>query len=130
MSSRVDSIVARRNTREWIKIDPVTITLRRPTYVESEAGGKVRSNPATLSPQVFRITPFSGQVWDRTKTTPDEGRVADVTQSLVGYYDADVQQNDEFDWVKDGVTGIYKVVHVSPHRHYRVSATIEFRKLR
>jgi len=128
MSNRAELTIARKNTRAFVSADPIRVALRRRTYIVSAAGGRVQGDPVTLPLQTFRIIPFSGQVWDRTKTTPDEGRVLDVTQQLVGYYDADVQQNDEFDWVQDGISGVYTIVHVSPHRHYRVSATLEFRK--
>ncbi len=128
MSNRAELTTARRNTRSFILADKVKIALRRPQYTESEAGGRIQISPVILPSQDFRIVPFSGQVWDRTKTTPDEGRVSDVTQQLVGYYNADIETNDEFEWDFDGLTGFYKVVHVSPKRHYRVSATIEFRK--
>lgn len=129
MSNRAELVVARKNTIALINADPRTISLRRPTFVTSAAGGKIKGSPVTVSPQTFRIVPSSGQVWDRTKSTPDEGRVLDVTMMLIGRYDADIEQNDEFDWDEDGMAGYWKVIHVSPLRHYRTQATIEFVKL-
>lgn len=65
---------------------------------------------------------MSGLVWDRSKVTPDEGNIADVTEQLIGLPDADVQKNDFF--AHDA--GWFKVVHVSPVRGYRKEARLQY----
>lgn len=124
-----------KNTLAFIMANPVVVepglVLRRPKAVKShETGGVIRVDPDLLPPQLFRIVPMSGLVWDRSRTTPDEGNIEDVTEQLIGLPDANIQKNDYFphpDNVGETNTGgWYKVTHVSPVRGYRREARLRY----
>lgn len=104
-----------RSTRQFILANSVRVQLRRPVVTKSAAGGTTNGAPEVLPAQTFRIVPMSGLVWDRSVTTPDEGRIADVTEILIGMPECDVQVNDWF----PNDTGFMLIVHVSPVRGYR-----------
>lgn len=118
--------IARKNTVAFINADRYNVEFNRPLYMESEAGGIVSAGTDLILPQMARFVPLSGLVWDRSDTTPDEGRLPDVTEQLVMRWDADVKKEDWFPWDKDGLTGRLLVVHVSRFRHYRTSALLRF----
>jgi hypothetical protein len=111
-----------KNTKAFIEANPVRIQLRRPKIEKTSAGGKRRVNPDLIPAQSFRITPMSGLVWDRAKTTPDEGSIPDVTEILIGLPDANIQKGDYFP--HEG--GWFKIEHVSPLRGYRKEARLSF----
>ena len=116
-------LIGVKNTLAFIKANKVEVELYRPTVVKTEAGGKVKGEPTRIDPQWFRIVPMSGLVWDRAKTTPDEGSVPDVTEQLIGLPDADVKKDDYFAAPHGGW---YKVVHVSPVTGYRKEARLQY----
>lgn len=118
--------VARLNTAVLIDADPRVIQLRRPTRVRTPAGGLKSTGDTILPEQSFTVVPLSGNVWDRSDPTPDEGRLPDVTHQLVGMHDADVRKNDWFPWNEDGIEGKYIVTHVSTKRRYRTSCNLRF----
>lgn len=105
-----------KNTKAFIDANKITVQLRRPQIQRTEAGGVRKIDPDLLPAQTFRIVPMSGLVWDRSRTTPDEGMVQDVTSMLICMPDADVEINDYFPGENGGW---YKVHHVSPVTGYR-----------
>lgn len=112
-----------KNTKAFIDASPTEVELRRPRKEVTEAGGSRKVTPDFLPSQAFRIVPMSGLVWDRSRSTPDEGRIDDVTMQLIGMPDADVRKNDYFP-APDG--GFYLVTHVSPLTGYRREARLKF----
>lgn len=118
ISNAVERRVGILNTRSFIDANPTTIVLRRPAKKQTPAGGTVRTEPEVLPEQKGRIVPMSGLVWDRSRTTVDEGVVPDVTEMLVMLPDADVMQNDFFP-CGTSLGGWFRVVHVSPVEGYR-----------
>lgn len=126
--------VGEKNTLAFIEADPVhqkpgTI-LRRPKTTKTAAGGVKRVEPDLLPPQLVRIVPMSGLVWDRSRTTPDEGRIQDVTEQLIGMPSLDVKPNDFFP-APDNVSeldtgGWYVVTHVSPVKGYRRESRLRY----
>lgn len=113
-----------KNTEAFIRANVVRIQLRRPQVVRTEAGGVRKTDPELLAEQEFRIVPMSGLVWDRGRTTPDEGLVQDVTEQLIAMPDADVRQNDYFP--AEHGDGWFIVNHVSPVRGYRKECRLRF----
>lgn len=126
ITDSAEAIIGKRNTREFIRANQQMVRLMRPTTVKTEAQGIKKGTPQQLPEQAFRIVPMSGLVWDRSRTTPDEGKIDDVTEQLIGMPDADVQKNDYFP-VEDG-SGWYRVEHVSPVQGYRKEARLTFMK--
>lgn len=126
ITDEAERIVGIRNTKAFIRANKITVQLRRPQVMRTEAGGVQKQEPALIPAQDFRVVPMSGLVWDRSRTTPDEGQIDDVTEQLIGLPDADVKMNDYFP-VEDG-SGFYKITHVSPVRGYRSEARLKFSK--
>jgi len=124
ITNEVERKVGLRNTLEFIKANETKVLLLRPDTKLTEAGGVVRTEPSLLPAQSFRIVPMSGLVWDRSRTTPDEGRIDDVTEQLIGMPDADVLKNDYFE--AEDQTGWYQVTHISPVQGYRKEARLRF----
>lgn len=123
ITNTVERIVGIRNTKAFIHANKITVQLRRPRIQETESGGVRKLEPTLLPPQDFRIVPMSGLVWDRSRTTPDEGMVQDVTEQLICMPDADVQVNDYFP-TENG--GWFKIHHVSPVTGYRKEARLRY----
>jgi hypothetical protein len=119
-------LVGRRNTDAMIAAEPITRAFRRPVFSETSSGGRRQTGFAQLPEQTFTITPLSGQVWDRSDPTPDEGRLPDVTEQVIGRYNMDIQKDDQIPWEQDGLVGYLLVVHVMRHRGFRTSALIRF----
>ena len=124
ITNEVERIMGTRNTRAFILANRVRVQLRRPQNQRTEAGGIRRIDPELLPAQEFRIVPMSGLVWDRSRTTPDEGRIDDVTEQMICLPNADVKKNDYFP-TEDG-TGWFKIDHVSPVQGYRLEARLKF----
>lgn len=118
--------VARLNTTVMIEADVRELELRRPVRTRTPAGGLTKATDILLPVQKFRVIPLSGNVWDRSDPTPDEGRLPDVTHQLLGEYNANVRKNDWFPWEEDDLVGKYIITHVSPFRHYRTSCNLRF----
>jgi len=118
--------VGRKNTLAMIAKEPITKSFRRPVFEETQSGGQRITGYQTVPEQTFTITPLSGQVWDRSDPTPDEGRLPDVTEQVVGRWDMDINKLDEIPWEQDGLVGYLKVLHVSRLRNFRTSALIKF----
>lgn len=111
-----------KNTLAFIRAHYTMAAIRRPQVEETAAGGKRKIDPLILPEQMVRVIPMSGLVWDRAKTTPDEGSIPDVTLMMVAHPDVDVQKNDYFPYAN----GWVKVHHVSPVKGYRREARLQF----
>lgn len=118
-----ERIIGLRNTRAFIEASLTRIRLHRPVIHRTASGGVRRGEPELLPEQDFRIVPMSGLVWDRSRTTPDEGNVQDITEQLIGMPDADVKKNDYFQ-AEDG--GWFVVNHVSPVTGYRKECRLRY----
>lgn len=134
ISNAAEYRVGVKNTLAFILANPVHpepgTSLFRPKTGRTPAGGIVRFNPEELAPQMVRIVPMSGLVWDRSRTTPDEGRIQDVTEILIGLPDLDVLMNDFFpapdNTAASDTGGWFVVVHVSPVEGYRKEARLRY----
>jgi len=127
VTNAVEVQAARLSTRAFISADPRDVTLHRPVKTADGAGGYIEGD-SQLPSQRVRIIPLSGLVWDRSDTDPDTGRIADVTQQLVGDADLDIRKGDWFPFSENDLPGRYEVVHVSPFRHYRTSANLRYKE--
>lgn len=124
---RVGLGVLRRNMKEFIKADYRDITLERPTKMKTQAGSWVEGNPQPLAPQRFRLIPDK-----RRPSTPEvnnqEGSIPYQGWTMIGYWDADVQPDDEFELNGNR----YKVKRITPdtgEREFtdRVTVLLELR---
>lgn len=118
--------IARANTVALIEMNPTSSVINRPMKYLTEAGGYRYDAWNTLPAQRFMVVPLSGLVWNRSDPTPDEGRLPDVTEQVVGRWDMDIQKEDRIPWNNHGQVGYLLVVHVERDRHYRTSALTRF----
>lgn len=118
--------VARLNTVALINQNPITTTIKRPIKSETAAGGVVTSGITLVAEQTFTIIPLAGLVWNRADPTPDEGRLPDVQEQIVGRWDMDLQKHDQIPWDKAGQKGYLLVTHIERDRHYRTAALTKF----
>lgn len=123
ITNPVEKVVGERNTRAFIEANVIRVQLRRPQTQTTESGGVRRLEPTLVDEQSFRIVPMSGLVWDRSRTTPDEGSVQDVTEQLICMPDADVRKNDYFP-TENG--GWFIINHVSPVTGYRRECRLRY----
>lgn len=112
----------RKIMREYILRDHIMISLKRPTIVDTPAGGKKQTAPTTLDPQMFRLYPFIRRVSQYTRDTPD-GDIINIRYVLLGLYDADVKAADFFDLEN----GRYQVVSLDPMHDDRRVANVTYR---
>lgn len=124
ISNAAEYRIGVKNTKAFIDANPITVQLRRPKAIKNpQTGGVKRLDPELIAEQSFRIVPMSGLVWDRSRTTPDEGRVPDVTEILTCMPDADVREED---WFPGENGGWFKVTHVSPVTGYRIECRLRW----
>lgn len=122
----IEERVGRAATQALINANPFTVSFQRPVTEETEAGGERQAGYNTLDAQTVTIVPLSGQVWNRSDTTSDEGRLPDVTEQIVGMPGLDVEKHDRLPWNQDSQEGYLLVVHVERNRRWRTSALVRF----
>lgn len=123
ITNKAELVVGVRNTKAFIDANPIKVKLKRPQLQRTESGGVRKVAPLEIAEQKFRIVPMSGLVWDRSRTTPDEGNVQDVTEMMICLPDANVEVNDYFP-TENG--GFYKIHHVSPVTGYRRECRLRY----
>lgn len=120
-SNQTRILMSRRHTKAFMDRDPLSISLTRKTRVDSGAGGWVHSNPVTLDPQEFRMTPFKRRLGPGESASPD-GDVANTQFLLMGTVDADIEKGDEFSVGDDN----FLVLRVHFKRQVRTIAVVEW----
>jgi hypothetical protein len=114
--------IKRKNTLAFIRAQPVSIVITRPTKTQNLRGGW-DTEPRVLAPQTMRIN--HTLVGRRARqASPGNETFGDVPYSkdvLMGSWNADVQKDDVF--VVDGVT--YTVDYVFLNRDYETIANIQ-----
>jgi hypothetical protein len=101
--------VNRRTIDNFIRADPVMVSLIRSELKESGDGGYVKAGPNTLTEQQFRLVPFKRRLYDYTAKMAS-GDVPVEQYALVGRVTVDIRRDDEFDYNNDH----YRVVSVEP----------------
>ena len=123
MAQRVELLVMRRQTAEYIKREPVVLTLQRNQLVSDGQGGWTpTAGPIPAGKQTFAFDAMGRVQAGHVRRTVD-GQEVEPEYALMGKYDADVQRGDWF-----FIEGIkYEVVFVHPDRSYEVSAEVAYR---
>ena len=125
---------------EFIDQDPIHITLHRPTWTETAAGGRVQSADTELDAQVFAVYPFKRRLTLEYKFSPQtlgEEKVEEITWILIwNREDTDIQVNDWFNPSSDVTSpvgfnrllaGKYEVTFLSARLWDRGQAGILYR---
>ena len=110
----------RRQIEAFVRAEPVAISLKRPSEVISDAGGRVPDDTLTIQEQIFRFIPFKRRLTREWGFSDDGESVKNVDWILVGAHDADIQTDDWFNHNNFR----YQVKVVSSHRLYRTAATL------
>lgn len=120
--NQTELLMQRRQTTAFINADVLEVSLQRFAPVTTAAGGTKRGAPATVPLQRFRLVPASMRTPTPTAAT-EGGQVPIFPYVLVGRWDADVQENDEFQL--DGRW--YQVRKVDPDRLVETRAGVDLR---
>lgn len=126
-----------RLVSNYMDTDPLYITLKRPVWSNTAAGGRTRTGTDTVAAQRFYIQPFKRRLTIEFRYNPQtygEEKVEDIHYILTFERDQDIQQNDEFDPSTDIVggtdrllSGLYIVTFISARLWDRGQAGIRYR---
>lgn len=94
----------------FIRADSRSIVLRRPSHEKTDTGGFRKSGFVPLPAQDFRLVPYKRRLTDMVRNMQN-GEIPNLLYVLVGFHNADVQRNDEFEL--DGA--YYRVQGLEPH---------------
>ena len=112
--------VMRKQTREFIAHNPVTITFSRGGIkIADGAGGYTTTVGTPIDPQTFRIIPQSGA----NATRNVDGEEVRPDYVLIGEWDADITMDDSF--TLDGRN--FDVVFIRLDRSYETWAEVMYR---
>jgi hypothetical protein len=124
----------------FIEADPLDVTLHRPTFVNTAAGGKIVGTTDTVAQQRFGIYPFKRRLtleYHFTPQTYGEDKVEDIHYILIFNRNHDLEVDDYFDPEIDLVAnspaegrlepGIYTVTFISARLWDRGQAGIRYR---
>lgn len=123
--ARVEQIMQRRATTEFISSQPLTVQLTR-TIKQRDTltrGGTVVTVKPDLPPQTFRIAhgPPRRRRLENNPPHPSHSEIAFAKDLLIGSWDADIEIGDTFE--DNGVA--YRVSYVFQDRDYETVANIE-----
>lgn len=131
MASFSEQQIRERLLTEFISEDPVDITLVRPVWADSLAGGRIQSGTITLDPQTFYFYPFKRRLTKEIRYNPQsfgEDKVEYIDYILIFMPGTDIQANDYFDNIDGRLqNGRYSVEFVSPRQWDRGQAGILYR---
>ena len=111
--------IRQRLVQKFMSYDPVQITLNRPTFTETPAGGVVESDPIVIPEQTFYFVPFKRRLTEEIGRNPQsfgEDRVRDIEYIFIFIPETtDVEEGDTFTSVDRGYLrpGEYRVTFVS-----------------
>jgi hypothetical protein len=94
--SAVERIAGRRQVRQLIHDDPVTIVLHRREKIDTHGGGWKWGAETDLPPQTVALIPFKRRMTDFLVNT-ELGNVPKLPYTFLGNYDLDIQPDDWFD---------------------------------
>lgn len=121
----------------FIHSDPLEISLRRPVWATTAAGGRTVTSTTVLDPQTFHVYPFKRRLTDERRFTPQtfgEEKVEYITWVLMFNRTDDIQVDDYFNPLTDVtpasdrlLPGLYTVTFISARLWDRGQAGILYR---
>lgn len=94
--------------KEFIRADYRDIILLRPTKARTDAGSWIEGNPVEIGPQRFRLIPAKRRA-SNPEIDSQDGNIPAQDWTMIGYWDADIQVDDEFMLNNDH----YKVIAIT-----------------
>jgi hypothetical protein len=123
---RVELLMRRRSVYAFIDADPAELVLERKMepIKNPDTGGYTRSpdNPSVLGAQTMRIVQNVRRYTDGV-VNAEAGDIPDTEYRLLARHDADIEVNDEFEWLGE----YYKVLGIHGARTESILAAIELR---
>jgi hypothetical protein len=124
---RIGLAELRKNMKEFIRADYRDITLERPTKIATTNGSWIEGNLQPIAPQRFRLIPAKRRTAN-PEVDNQEGNIPYQDWTMIGYWNADIQADDEFTLYGDR----FKVTAITPdtrEREFtdRVTAQLELR---
>lgn len=116
-------------TQAFINEDPTTIELlpSRGESVETSTGGHKYAPPVARAPQVFRLSArgIDSASGGATYSSNDQGKVFKYMYDLIGLFNAQIEEGDNWDEVApDGSNMHYHVDALEPSNGYEVCAVV------
>lgn len=131
MAAFTEQNVRERLLRSFVDEDPVDISLTRPVYAVSAAGGQIVAGTIVLPTQRFYFYPFKRRLTKESKYNPQsygEEQVEYADYILAFMPGVDIRKDDYFDNVGGRLAdGRYSVEFVSPRQWDRQQAGILYR---
>lgn len=115
--SDAERIVQTRNTREFIKADPLIVRFTRRTMVPNMRGGMQQSAEFFTPLQTIRFVPSSPKKRRSGLTETTVGRLEVNHDRVIALPDADIRAGDEF--TREGV--VYEITRLTS-RNYELVA--------
>lgn len=106
-------------TQAFIAANPVSIAVQRATLVKTAAGGRKRSDPQTLDPQLVRLVPLG-----TTAARGQEGEQPRVEFTLIALPDADIKRGDRFKIFGDDDSPWYSIPYKLDSFPYELRAEV------
>lgn len=106
-------------TMAFIAANPVSIAVERATLAVTAAGGRKRTSPQTLDPQVVRLVPLA-----TTAARGQEGEQPRVEYTLVALPDADIKRGDRFKVFGDDSSSWYSIPYKLDSFSYELRAEV------
>lgn len=92
----VELVMSRRQIDAMIKADPILVTFRRKSKINTPDGGWVWGSPTPLpTPQEVRLIPFKRRMTEFLVNT-ELGDLPDLPYVLLGRYNLNIQKDDLF----------------------------------
>lgn len=117
----VELKMQRKQVAAWKHARSTELVLTRLVKTKDGAGGWIEGAPRQLDPQVFRIVVFKRRL-TQFMDNIEEGEVANLSYTLVGEPDADIEKGDLF--VHEG--NEYVVTAIDPDHEIRKVAIARF----
>lgn len=114
----METVVLRRQTREFILADMRLVSLWRTTYRSNGAGGYIPDELLGIYEQEMRLIPTISLSTSRERV---EGTVVTPTWVLLGEYNAEMRQGDKF-FMPDGQ--VAEVLTVEEKRLYQTKGEV------
>lgn len=140
MAAWTEQQVRDRLMDQFIKADPVSLTLHRPVFTTTAAGGRTQTSSTTLAAQEFGIYPFKRRLTQEYHYNPQtygEDKVEFIHYILIFNRGHDIEVNDFFDPANDIEadspatgrlqSGLYTVTFISARLWDRGQAGILYR---
>lgn len=121
----------------FIHTDPLEITLHRPSWEKTDAGGRVKTADDSVASQTFHVYPFKRRLTEEFRFNPQtmgEEKVESITWILIFNRGQDIEVNDWFKPEVDTIPitdrlqpGLYTVTFISARLWDRGQAGLLYR---